>query len=362
MGRTQLKAHKLPSGNYRVQVYLGKDENGKRIMISFTDPDEKHALALATQYQDEHRNAQEQGSFGAAMDAYISARKPVLSPATIKSYQEYQRTLKNDYSTFCAKNIHTIKAADVQKVINSLLEVHDSRHRFRRSPQALSTKSIRNYAGFISSVFRHNGILPPAVKLPEKEQPKINVPDDDTMKKLFEAVKGKELEVPVLLAAFGPLRRGEICALTMHDIKGNVIHVSKDMVKDLAQNWTTKRPKTFSSDRFVEMPPRVIKLIKKQGYVTKLTPDAISDQFRVLLDSEGLPHFRFHDLRHWCASYLHSQGMSDVSIMKRGGWSTDSTLKSVYRHVLADQDKKQTELAIEKFNSFFDISCEYSCE
>ena len=353
MGRTQLKAHKLPSGSYRVQVYLGKDENGKRIMRSFTDPDERHVLSLATQYLDEHRDAQESGSFGAAMDAYINARKPVLSPTTISAYKAYQKTLKSDYKGFCEKNIHTIKAADVQRVINDLLEEHESRHRFRRSPQALSTKSIRNYAGFISSIFRHNGILPPAVKLPEKERGKIYVPDDDTMKKLFAAVKGNDLEVPVLLAAFGPLRRGEICALTMADIKGNVVHVSKDMVKDLSQNWTVKRPKTFSSDRFVEMPPKVIKLIKKQGYITKLNPDAISDRFRVFLDDAGLPHFRFHDLRHWCASYLHSQGMSDVSIMKRGGWSTDSTLKSVYRHVLADQDKKQTEIAIEKFNSFF---------
>ena len=348
-----IKAHKLPSGNYRVQVVLGKDENGKRIVRSFTDPDERHVLAVAMQYMDEHRNISEAGSFGAAMDAYIASRKPVLSPATIKSYKEYQRTLKSDYSAFCDKNIHTIKAADVQTVINDLLDVHDSRHRFRRSPQALSTKSVRNYAGFISSVFRHNGILPPAVKLPEKEQTKITVPDDATMKELFKAVKGHDLEVPVLLAAFGPLRRGEICALSMADIKGNVVHVSKDMVKDLNQNWTVKRPKTFASDRFVEMPPRVIKLIRKQGYVTKLSPDAVSDNFRQFLNDNGLPHFRFHDLRHWCASYLHSQGMPDVSIMKRGGWSTDSTLKSVYRHVLADQDKAQTKMAIEKFNSFF---------
>jgi hypothetical protein len=39
-----MKAKKLPSGNYRVQVVVGHDANGKRIVKSFTAEEEWTAL------------------------------------------------------------------------------------------------------------------------------------------------------------------------------------------------------------------------------------------------------------------------------------------------------------------------------
>ena len=44
------KAKKLPSGNWRVLLYIGKDETGKRIYKSFTDKDKRKALNDATTY------------------------------------------------------------------------------------------------------------------------------------------------------------------------------------------------------------------------------------------------------------------------------------------------------------------------
>ncbi|MCB7523198.1 tyrosine-type recombinase/integrase [[Clostridium] hylemonae] len=54
----------------------------------------------------------------------------------------------------------------------------------------------------------------------------------------------------------------------------------------------------------------------------------------------GLNHFRFHDLRHYSASIQHALGIPDAYIMERGGWETDGTLKSIYRHTLKDKKKK----------------------
>ena len=45
-------AHQLPSGSYRVQLYIGKDENGKRIYKSFTDPDPDVAIMAARDYKE----------------------------------------------------------------------------------------------------------------------------------------------------------------------------------------------------------------------------------------------------------------------------------------------------------------------
>jgi integrase len=57
--------------------------------------------------------------------------------------------------------------------------------------------------------------------LPAKKKPDLYTTPDEDIKKLLNHIEGKELETAVLLAAFGPLRRGEICALTSDDIKGN---------------------------------------------------------------------------------------------------------------------------------------------
>jgi integrase len=46
---------------------------------------------------------------------------------------------------------------------------------------------------------------------------------------------------------------------------------------------------------------------------------------------------RFHDLRHYFASYLHDKGFSDAEIMSLGGWKTDHVMKRVYRHAIKDK-------------------------
>ena len=55
------------------------------------------------------------------------------------------------------------------------------------------------------------------------------------------------------------------------------------------------------------------------------------------MERAGIPHFRFHDLRHYCASVQHALGVPDAYIMQRGGWGNDRVLKEVYRHALKDK-------------------------
>lgn len=77
-------------------------------------------------------------------------------------------------------------------------------------------------------VYRPNFALNTA--LPKKVRPEIYVPSDAEIEQLLSSVDGTGMELPVLLAAFGPMRRGEICALSSEDISGNIVHVCKNMV------------------------------------------------------------------------------------------------------------------------------------
>lgn len=166
----------------------------------------------------------------------------------------------------------------------------------------------------------------------------------------METVAGTPMEIPVLLAAFGPMRRGEICALDKDHIQGNIVHVEFSMALDENNQWVIKAPKSIAGDRYIEFPDFVIlKLQGKTGRIVGLTPSQVSDRFSDILVKAGIPHFRFHDLRHYSASIQHALGIPDAYIMKRGGWEDDAVLKDVYRHTMEEQAK----LMNAKANSYF---------
>lgn len=160
------------------------------------------------------------------------------------------------------------------------------------------------------------------------------------------------MEVPVMLGAFGALRRGEISALKKSDITENVIHVSKTMVLDVSGKWIVKAPKSYAGDRFVEVPQFVANaFMELPGDGIGMTPNKITSRFEHILKKADLPHFRFHDLRHYNASIQHALGIPDAYIMLSNGWGNDRVLKEVYRHTLSDAQKKMNSIAIEHFSA-----------
>lgn len=338
-----LKAQKLPSGNYRVRVEIGKDENGKRIWKSFTGEDRKLVIQEATRFKADRREQEllERSSFSQKAEAFITSRTAVLSPSTIRGYRSVLKMLRLNYKWFCEKQIYVITSSDLQRVVDGL------------ATSGLSSKTVHNFVAFITVVLNSCNISVKSPKMPQKARPQYNIPDEPTVQKILECATGTELEIPIMLAAFAPMRRGEICALTMNDIKGNVIHVCKDVVRDADGKWVTKPPKTFSSDRFIEMPQFVIDKINEVGHITKCgqTPDGLSHEFKRLLKRNGFDNYRFHDLRHFCCSHLHAIGIPDIYIMQRSGHATTTVLREVYTHTLQNQSKVETKKILDSFET-----------
>lgn len=148
------------------------------------------------------------------------------------------------------------------------------------------------------------------------------------------------------------MRRGEICALEKSDIKKNTIHITKTMVMNDKGEWIIKTPKSYAGDRYVTYPEFVIKKVKKlPSNTVEMNLNTITTCFGLLLAKAGLPHFRFHDLRHYNASVQHALGIPDAYIMQSGGWGNDSVLKEVYRHALPDVQEKMNKVALDYFEN-----------
>lgn len=327
-------AKKLPSGNWRAQS--SKTINGKLVRKSFTAESKKAAEFLAAQWQVQinEENTPEKITLRQAYIKYIEMKNAVLSPSTVRGYNAL---LRNTYTN--------IMDLPITKITANLIQIETNNLAAYSSP-----KYVRNAYGLLNSVlkaFAPN--LDLDITLPQKAKPELYIPDDNDIKKLLDSVKGKSIEIPILLAAFGPMRRSEICALTSDDITGNIVTVDKAVVKG-EDGWHVKSPKTYSSYRQIEYPDFIIEKIKdKKGAIVDMTPTAITKFFAKELKKCGLPPFRFHDLRHYAVSTLHSINVPDKYIMARGGWATNYTMNNVYNHTL----KSKKDAFEEKINSHF---------
>lgn len=346
-------AKKLPSGSWRCQVYshtekaldpkTGKEKN-KRIYKSFTcdvpGPKGKRiAEQMAAEWaaEKETTTAVTDITLGEAIDRYIASRESILSPRTI---MDYKRIRKNDLQGIMHIKISVITQEDIQREINQDALKH-------------SPKTVRNNHGLISAVL---GLYRPnfAIKtdLPKKVRPDLYIPSDAEVARLMNITRDTEMELPILLAAFGPMRRGEICAVSADDISGNIIHVHRNMVRTEAGSWILKSPKSYAGDRYIEFPDFVAEKWKaRNGRLVNLNPNQITRKFNDLLKRSGMPVFRFHDLRHYSASIQHALGIPDAYIMQRGGWGNDHVLKEVYRHAMKDKAIEMSKIADAHFES-----------
>lgn len=338
-------AKKLPSGKWRNLLYVGKDENGKRIYESFTADTKKEANLMAM----ERARELEQGirkdrapselTLGEAIDKYIEERTNILSPKTIREYKIYRKHHAMDLIDTKLKNLTPSK---IQQMINN-------------EARTLKPKTVHNVWGFINSAIT-NAVpeMQFSPTLPEKVKTEFSIPKQKELIMLLDYVEGKGMEIPVLLAAFCGLRRGEISALDLSrdvDYENNRITVREAMSHDENNNWGTKSPKEFHSFRTIDAPPFVIeklRVAKESGY-KNLNPASITKGFVRIRDKLGLP-VRFHDLRHYFASVMLSVGVPDKYAMQRMGHSTPNMLKRVYQHLIDETDQKMTSL----INNYFE--------
>lgn len=342
------KPGQLPSGKYRYRLYLGEDAQGKKQYKSFTADSMRKAQQAAQDWKSSHRVMNpDNPTFSEAAALFLANRSATLSPST---YAVYARTIKRFellYPAFCKKRISAIMPEDVQAVINEMsqrtVENYQLTKLGRQSDRRVSPKTVSNYYGLIRSVLGSQRVDVTDVLLPQKKKPQLNIPENETVTTLLDLIKGTELEVPVLLAAFGPMRRGEICALRMEDIDfaSHTVHVHRCLIRDEDKQWVEKPPKTTAGDRFIVYPEYVTNLIRERGYVAKMTPDTLSTRFTRTLTRHGFESFRFHDLRHFSASFQIALGIAPEYVQERGGWSTGATMAR-YIHALDEQRKQMS--------------------
>ena len=187
----------------------------------------------------------------------------------------------------------------------------------------------------------------------------------EEMQKVFEALRGTKLELPVLVAAFYGFRRGEVLGLKWDaiDFKRGTISVIRTVTTITLDGKQAEieqqSAKTKSSLRTLPLigsfreyflQVKEAQELNKQvcgncynyeydGFVfvdelgERMRANYLTSAFPKFLENHGLRRMRFHDLRHSCASLLLANDVPLKHIQEWLGHSDFTTTANIYAHL-----------------------------
>lgn len=314
------KAIHLESGAWRCRLRIDDQD------ISITRNTEKEAIAEAMAIKAGIKEASKQPkkiTVKKAIDNYIDARKPVLSPSTIRGYCIIR---DNRFQSMMQRDIFSVTQEQWQRAVN--LEA-----------RAVSAKTLTNSWRFISSVICEATGQRLSVRLPQivaNERPWLT-PEEIPV--FVEAIKGQSIEIAALLA-LSSLRCSELLNLSWKDLdlEKGIIKVNGAAVFDEAGKLIRKKEtKNKTSRRIVPIIPPLLEALKAQKYhseyVVTMTANGIYKHINRVCEAQGLPKVGIHGLRHSFASLAVHLKMPEKVAMQIGGWADDQTMRKIYTHI-----------------------------
>lgn len=229
----------------------------------------------------------------------------------------------------------------------------------------LSPKSLRHHRNIITQALDmavQNKLIPANpcqfVIMPQLVRHESNFYNDAQLKALFAALADDPLLPLVKITALYGLRRSELLGLQWDSIdferqtmtiRHTVAKVTEVVAKDKTKNASSHRtfPLTaeavaiFKKAKCMEQQNRLAfgNQYHENPYVFKwpdghtYSPDYISHRFNDLLKKHNLPHIRFHELRHSCASMLIAMGWTLKDVQEWLGHSDIKMTANIYSHL-----------------------------
>jgi len=280
----------------------------------------------------------------------------------IATYSSYESMVKSSIEPYFRKKGYTLRG----------LEARHIQQFYTEKLKTVKPNSVIHYHAVIHQALKYalkTDLVTQNVAM-KVDRPKKNdfqpvFLDSAELQKLFDIIKGTKLELPVLVAAFYGLRRGEVVGLKWDAIdfeRGSITikrTVTSIQVDGKTQIIEQNSAKTKSSMRtlplvgsfreyFLQV-KEAQELNKKvcgncynyeyDGFVfvdemgERMKPGYLTSYFPKFIQRHGMRKMRFHDLRHSCASLLLANGVPLKQIQEWLGHSDFSTTANIYAHL-----------------------------
>jgi len=386
------KKAKRADGRYAVQVYLGKDEYGKRIIKTIYGNTQKEASEKAAELKAKLGKGLDISSknktFKDWAKLFLSTQKSSLSES---EYNTKEKRISFFYSYFGDTPIEAVRPYQIETALKTLAKENPA------TGKPSAKKTLAAYKQGCSQVFRFaikNRIIeynPADYSEMPKDAPK------NERRALTETERGWITELDsstqrakraAMIAMFCGLRRGEMTALTWNDIDFEKKTITINKSYDF-KNKTLKLPKTDAGIRTVPMPDTLVDFLKTEKrtsiyvIVTAKNKMMSIDSWKraiqsLLVDFEiahgtaqgkekkknkcepkptvfTLQPFGWHDLRHTYATLLFEAGVDVLTAQYLLGHASPQTTMEIYTH-LSDAQKDRS---ITKLNAFLSKKDEF---
>ena len=205
---------------------------------------------------------------------WIEIAKAHMTPSTYYGYKNAIKKIINPFFHPKALKLSEVQARHLQQFYNYKLE-------------SVKPATVIYYHGILQTALQYAYKMDMVVQNVARkvDKPKLNDYEPvflsaEEMEKLFEALKGDKLELPVMLAAFYGLRRGEVLGLKWDaiDFKRNTISIRRTVTRVVidgkAVEIENETPKSKSSIRTLPLIDRFkeyfVELLHVQEYNKKI--------------------------------------------------------------------------------------------
>ena len=235
-----------------------------------------------------------------------------------------------------------VEQQDIQKIINHL------------SIKGRSTKTQKNMIGVLHSIFEFAvvnkmiDINPVKQVVIKKTAPyEYYIYSKEEFEKLIYVFNGSIDIIPVLLGGVCGLRLSEVFGLKWGDIDFEKKYLKIKRVAVDVNGKIDIKPtaKTAAGNRTISVPEEVLKIIKnyREGELEWVYPSATDplmpanshnfyQRYARKIKNAGLPHTRFHDLRHFAATQFLDAGVPDKYAAAYLGHA-DTNMTRKYQHI-----------------------------
>ncbi len=201
----------------------------------------------------------------------------------------------------------------------------------------------------------------------------LSAPQAET---LLVAIRGDRLETLYRVALTLALRQGEVLGLRWEcvDLAAGTLAVHEAMQRVKGAGLVIVEPKSEAGTREIKLPQFLVELLREHRqrqdaarreatrwaerdlvfctrYGTPFDGPNVTKYFQRHLDRVGLPHLRFHDLRHAAISFLAAAGVPLEVAQRIAGHSDARLTANVYRHILPEEHDRAAEAMERRFGA-----------
>jgi integrase len=331
---------KRANGTWQAAIYTGRDAKGKQLFKYVTRDTLKECKAAARELEQELEEGRlvniENIRLITWVEQFLEINKNSYASSTRSLYKTYLDChFKPFFGQMKLKQINDLHVKTFQNYLLGKMSATSARRIMgclrRVLNEALKKKSPAN-----------------EVPLPRENKSRAKAPSTKEFNTIHRGVKGTEYEVKVLLAGWCGFRRGEIYALKPNDFnfKESTIRIDESYSLNEEGEYQLGPPKSENGFRTEVAPEYLMNLlkdcipkgknIKLDEQIFKGRPDNFTSSFAKIIRRKKLPKYRFHDLRHYHATWLLENGIPDKYAAKRMG-QTEDVLRKIYQHLRAEK-------------------------